>query len=99
MFLWTRQAANRFQLICQEIKVKGVAHLQIFQSFDFFRSKSPIGKNNNRRCLGPRIAMERHDALRLALVGHLKVLARQITDNLIVVIERDNIYCYASARL
>jgi hypothetical protein len=35
--------------------------------------------------------MERHDALRLALVGNLKVLAGQITDNLIVAVEGDYI--------
>jgi hypothetical protein len=50
-----------------------------------------VEKNNNRGCLWVRIAMERHNALRLALVGNLKVLAGQITDNLIVTVERDNI--------
>jgi len=68
---------------------------------DFFRPIATIAdavvqqieKNNNRRrhlwCI--RIAMERHDALWLALVGNLKVLAVQITDNLIVTVGRDNV--------
>jgi len=35
--------------------------------------------------------MKGHDALRLALVGDLKILAGQITDNLIVVVKRNNV--------
>jgi hypothetical protein len=71
-----------------ELRANGQSHVRF--KFPILMVVPQIEKNNTRRRLGVRIAMERHDALRLALVGNLKILAGQITDNLIVVVKRDN---------